>query len=203
MKPPVFGRRIARSEGEGQVTPFPVAPRVDPASPLSNDPQTEPAAEQDASGQSAATSAPAPASSVKPTVASPPSPQDLLRHKIQSIFLQQVDISILARLPRREMSNQIGQLVDEILAERRISLTEIQRRDFITQLINGIFEQSGLIAETPQPAQGAKDGASTGSSKGEDSLSIQAPKMVRVSPAAKAHSDALEDARARIQTILI
>jgi pilus assembly protein CpaF len=171
MKPPVFGRRSARREGEGEVTPFPVTPRHEGI---------------------AAT--PAPTAS---TGESPPATgaMDVTRLKVQSIFLQQVDISILARLPRGELASHVGQLVEEILTERKIDLGEVERRDLVTHLINGILNPNALNT-TPPPSK-PKDAGQ------DEKLAIPTPTIVRASNAAKAHHDALEDARARIQTILL
>lgn len=84
MKPPVFGRRSSRREGEGEVTPFPITPRADVAAAASAAPAELPAAVPQGEAN----------------------PVDVLRIKLQSIFLQQVDISILARLPRADLADR-------------------------------------------------------------------------------------------------
>lgn len=178
MKPPVFGRRTAKREGEGEVTPFPGISRAEPASGAHVAPEpgvSEPSA---------------------PDAAASGEPIDVTRLKVQSIFLQQVDISILARLPRGEIANQVGQLVDEILTERKIALGEVERRNLITHLVNGILNPSGPQAvPPPKPASPA--------AHQDDKLVVPAPTIVRASAASNAHRAALEDARARIQTILL
>jgi pilus assembly protein CpaF len=176
MKPPVFGRRNARREGEGEVTPFPVSPRPESAAtppPAAHAPANEdstPAAARDA--------------------------MDVTRLKVQSIFLQQVDISILARLPRGELAGQVGQLVEEILTERKIVLGEMERRDLITHLINGILNPNALNT-APPPVSKPKEPSQ------DEKLAVPTPTIVRASNAVRARHDALEDARARIQTILL
>jgi pilus assembly protein CpaF len=184
MKPPVFGRRNSRREGEGEVTPFPITPRNDGA------------------GAVASAVAPAPASEQQAGPAAVQSAVDVLRLKIQSVFLQQVDISILARLPRAELAGQVGQLIDEILTERKIVLTDIERRDLVTQLISGILNPNAM--NVPPPADsGPKAKAKAETSSQDDKLAVPTPTVVRASNAANAHRNAVEDARARIQTILL
>jgi pilus assembly protein CpaF len=178
MKPPVFGRRSAKREGEGEVTPFPITPRTDPA-----------LGAQAAAGSAASVSVGA------ADVVAANEPMDVTRLKVQSVFLQQVDISILARLPRGEIANQVGQLVDEILAERKIVLGDVERRNLITHLVNSILNPSGPQAVPPQPAKPA--------AQQDEKLAVPAPTIVRASAATNAHRAALEDARARIHTILL
>jgi pilus assembly protein CpaF len=178
MKPPVFGRRTAKREGEGEVTPFPGTPRTDLAS-----------------GAQATVESGASVSPAVNTVASG-EPVDATRTKVQSIFLQQVDISILARLPRGEIANQVGQLVDEILVERKILLGEVERRNLITHLVNGILNPGGPQAvPPPKPVKPA--------AHQDEKLVVPTPTIVRASAASNAHRAALEDARSRIQTILL
>ncbi len=177
MKPPVFGRRSAKREGEGEVTPFPGNPRTDPA--------------LGSATTASATPVPGAAGDTGPA-----EPLDVTRLKVQSIFLQQVDISILARLPRAEIANQVGQLVDEILAERKIVLGEVERRNLITHLVNSILNPGGPQA-VPPPQQ-AKPAVQQ-----DEKLVVPTPTIVRASAATNAHRAALEDARSRIQTILL
>ncbi len=178
MKPPVFGRRNAKREGE--VTPFPGIPRTDPTL-----------------GAQVAAGFAAPVSPEAADTAPSSEPVDVTRLKVQSIFLQQVDISILARLPRGEIASQVGQLVDEILAERKIVLGDVEQRNLITHLVNGILNPGGPQAVPPSPQQ-AKPALNQ-----DEKLAVPTPVIVRASAATNAHRAALEDARARIQTILL
>ena len=195
MKPPVFGRRNPRREGEGEVTPFPITPRVEtvtaPAVPAA------PPAANEAS---------------TPGVGS--DPVNVIRLKVQSIFLQQVDISILARLPRAELAGQVGQLVEEILTERKIVLNDIERRDLVTHLITGILNPNALNTVPPPSPPSAADSAkpktqaqSQSQAKSEAAAQEEklmlTPTVVRAANVSNAHRDAVEDARARIQTILL
>ena len=195
MKPPVFGRRSSRREGEGEVTPFPITPRADVAAAASAAPAELPAAVPQGEAN----------------------PVDVLRIKLQSIFLQQVDISILARLPRADLAAHVGQLVEEILQERKINLADMDRRDLVTHLINGILNPNATTAVPPPPAA-----ADAGNAKPqpesqpksdsqirsetaalEEKLAVPTSSIVRASNAANAHRNAVEDARARIQAILL
>jgi pilus assembly protein CpaF len=165
MKPPVFGRRSAK--GEGAVALFPVPPRAETG-----------------------------ARTVSPGEPAPPAADDgveMRRLKVQSVFLQQVNLAVLARLPRQTLASQVGTLVDEILAERRLTLDEGERQGLIAQLVEGIGNPHGLRAVTPEPAP-----ATNGE---EDKLALPAPSPR--TPAASAERENLESAKARIQAILM
>lgn len=194
MKAPVFGRRAAKRESEGEVTPFPLSPRSEAGAPSSTQ---APAAPRAPSGGTPAVSSDSVPSKSESTTAGF-DPVDVLRLKVQSIFLQQVDIAILARLPRKDVADQVSRLVDEILTERKIVLGDVERRDLATQLINSILNP-GDVRAASAPAQSEKAETDAQSEK----LTIQTPTIVRASEAANSHRAALEDARSRIQTILL
>ena len=164
MKPPVFGRRTLR--GEGAVTPFPLQPRAEAAA------QTPPVETSSTETENSA---------------------EMRRLKVQSVFLQQVNLAVLARLPRQALSSQVGSLIDEILAERRLVLEESERQGLIAHLVDGIGNPHGLHAVTP-------GGASTGNGE-EDKLALPSPSPR--TPAATAERENLESAKAKIQAILL
>jgi pilus assembly protein CpaF len=164
MKPPVFGRRTTR--GEGAVTPFPLQPRAEATA------QTPPAEVSPAEIEDSA---------------------EMRRLKVQSVFLQQVNLAVLARLPRQTLSSQVGSLVDEILAERRLVLEEDERHALIAHLVEGIGNPHGLHAVAP-------GGAAVGNGE-EDKLTLPSPSPR--TPAATAERENLESAKAKIQAILL
>ena len=192
MRAPVFGRRSTKreGEGEGEVTPFPQTPRNEAKTPHLD----MPAAAAPAEAKAATPVKPEPA----PVV---PTPFDALRLKIQSIFLQQVDIGILARLPRKDVAEQVTRMLEEILSERKITLNEVERRDTATQLINSILNPAEANPAAAPAAAPVKEQSETDAQS--DKLNIRAPTIVRASAAESSHRAALEDARARIQTILL
>ena len=213
MKAPVFGRRSVKREGEGEVTPFPQQhrkePSIAPQAAAGAAPSVPPASATSAPSSQAPAASPSAPAAPKP----PPSsalglnPVDVLRLKIQSIFLQQVDISILARLPRKDVADQVGHLVEEILTERKIVLGDLARRDLVTQLVDSILNPEEARSATappapsPPPAPTLSEQAETDAQS--DKLTIQAPTAARATAAETSHHAALEDARARIQTILL
>ncbi len=162
-KPAVFGRRVLRAEGA--VTPFPLQPRLEALRGAASE---EPAA-------------------VLATIAED-SPEKR-RLKAQSLFLQQVDLAVLGRLPKAALAEQVGVLIGEILAERRLVLEEGERQALIAELVEGIVNPQGL-----RPAKAQENGE-------EDKLTLPAPSP-RVS-AATAERENLESAKARIQAILM
>ncbi|HEY4135594.1 MAG TPA: CpaF family protein [Alphaproteobacteria bacterium] len=162
MKPPVFGRRSAKSEGS--VTPFPTLARAETSASATGEPVAETA-----------------------------DSAELRRLKVQSIFLQQVNLAVLARLPRQSLTAQVGTLVDEILAERRLVLEANEKRDLVAHLVDGISNPHGLRAVPPEPAKPSDDEA------GRLALPAPSPRT----PAASAERENLESAKARIQAILL
>ena len=146
---------------EGAVTPFPVLPR------------------REAPAEAAPTEAPS----------SEDSPERR-RLQAQSIFLQKVDLAVLGRLPRAALAEQVGTLLDEILAERRLALEGGERDGLIADLVEGIANPQGLRAVSPSAGNGE-----------EDKLALPTPSPR--SPAATAERENLESAKARIQTILM
>jgi len=174
MKTPVFGRRVLRTEGA--VTPFPVQPRAEaPAKPPAD-------------------MSPEPASN--PVAASPAAEDspERRRLKVQSIFLQKVNLAVLARLPRAALAGQVGVLVDEILAERRVALEHGERRSLIADLVDGIANPQGVRAVVPPPDKRPGNGE-------EDKLALPTPSPR--TPAANAERENLESAKARILAILL
>jgi len=169
MKAPVFGRRAVRTDGA--VTPFPLQPRAGaparpPCEPLSG---------------------PEPAS---PAIDDSP---ERRRLKVQSIFLQKVNLAVLARLPGAALAGQVGALVDEILAERRLALEPGERQSLIADLVDGIANPQGIRA-VPPPDASAGNGE-------EDKLALPTPSPR--APAANAERENLESAKAKILAILL
>ncbi|MFN4284002.1 MAG: CpaF family protein [Alphaproteobacteria bacterium] len=168
-KAPVFGRRVLRPEGE--VTPFPVPPRREAASAA-------------APSETAPNEAP-----LSEAALSEDSPERR-RLQAQSIFLQKVDLAVLGRLPRAALAEQVGALLDEILAERRLTLGGGERDGLIADLVEGIANPQAIRA-VPPPVENGE----------EDKLALPTPSPR--SPAASAERENLESAKARIQTILM
>ena len=162
-KPAVFGRRLQRAEGA--VTPFPLQPRLEALRGAVNE---------------------EPPAAVATAVEDSP---ERRRLKAQSLFLQQVDLAVLGRLPKAALAEQVGVLIGEILAERRLTLEEGERQALIAELVEGISHPQGL-----RPAKAQENGE-------EDKLALPAPSP-RVS-AATAERENLESAKARIQAILM
>ncbi len=162
MKAPVFGRRVLRAEGA--VALFPLQPRVEAAAkPATETPPETPASED--------------------------SPEKR-RLKVQSIFLQKVNLAALARVPRAALGDQVGRLVDEILAERRLILDAGERQGLIVELLDGITNPQGIRAVVPPAGNGE-----------EDKLALQKPSPR--TPAATAERENLESAKAKILAILL
>ncbi|MGB8273909.1 MAG: CpaF family protein [Alphaproteobacteria bacterium] len=70
--------------------------------------------------------------------------------RIQVIIMDRIDVAAAAQLPRKEIAQQISEIVGEILAEQKIQLNQIEQRDLITLLLNemlGLGPLEALLAD--------------------------------------------------------
>lgn len=68
--------------------------------------------------------------------------------RIQSRLLQRTDVAVLARLPRDILAQQVAMLVDDIVKDTREQVDELDRRNLVTMLVNGVLGE-GMPAEIP------------------------------------------------------
>lgn len=61
------------------------------------------------------------------------------KKQIQPIVLERLDISIAARLPREELAEQLGEIVEEVLGEQKIRLNLAERRDVVNSIIHDML----------------------------------------------------------------
>ncbi len=61
------------------------------------------------------------------------------KNKIQPLLMERIDVTAAAKLPRSELSRQIGELVAEILAEEKMQLNKLEQRDLVTTLLNDML----------------------------------------------------------------
>ncbi len=72
------------------------------------------------------------------------------KKKVQPILMDKMDVSKAIALPRAELSEQIGAIVGEILAEQKMRLNLLEQRDLVTTLINdmlGLGPLESLLAD--------------------------------------------------------
>jgi pilus assembly protein CpaF len=71
-------------------------------------------------------------------------------NRIQAIIMDRIDVAAVSRLPRKEIAQQIGEIVGEILTEQKIQLNQIEQRDLVTLLLNemlGLGPLEPLLAD--------------------------------------------------------
>ncbi len=61
------------------------------------------------------------------------------KKKVQPILMDRMDVSKAISLPRAELSEQIGEIVGEILADEKMQLNLLEQRDLVTTLINDML----------------------------------------------------------------
>lgn len=61
------------------------------------------------------------------------------KKKVQPILMERMDVSKAIGLPRAELSEQIGEIVGEILADEKMQLNLLEQRDLVTTLINDML----------------------------------------------------------------
>ena len=61
------------------------------------------------------------------------------KKQVQPILMDRMDVSKAIALPRAELSEQIGDIVGEILAEEKMQLNLLEQRDLVTTLINDML----------------------------------------------------------------
>ena len=69
---------------------------------------------------------------------------------VQPILMERMDVSKAIALPRAQLSEQIGEIVGEILAEEKMQLNLLEQRDLVTTLINdmlGLGPLESLLAD--------------------------------------------------------
>ncbi len=72
------------------------------------------------------------------------------KKKVQPILMERMDVSKAIALPRAELSEQIGDIVGEILADEKMQLNLLEQRDLVTTLINdmlGLGPLEALLAD--------------------------------------------------------
>jgi pilus assembly protein CpaF len=76
-----------------------------------------------------------------------------LKPLIQATLLSRVDVSILGRLPDRELSEAVETLVNEILAERRLAVAPTAGKTLVQSLVDAIrASQAGTTPIAPPQA---------------------------------------------------
>jgi len=83
---------------------------------------------------------------VKNVSAASQSSIDEAKKKVQPILMEKMDVSKAIALPRAELSEQIGAIVGEILAEQKMRLNLLEQRDLVTTLINDMLGLGPLEA---------------------------------------------------------
>ncbi|MBT4005743.1 MAG: CpaF family protein [Rhodospirillales bacterium] len=58
---------------------------------------------------------------------------------IQAALMERIDVTAASRLPRKELANQISDVVVEILGEMKIQLNLIEQRDLVSMLLNDML----------------------------------------------------------------
>jgi len=58
------------------------------------------------------------------------------KDRVQPLLLEVIDVTTVAKLPRAELAQQIGDIIAEILAEQGEQLNLFEQRDLVTQLVN-------------------------------------------------------------------
>lgn len=69
---------------------------------------------------------------------------------VQPILMERMDVSKAIALPRSELSEQISEIVGEILADEKMQLNLLEQRDLVTTLINdmlGLGPLESLLAD--------------------------------------------------------
>ena len=61
------------------------------------------------------------------------------KQKVQVSLLDRIDVGAASELPRGELAQQIGDVVQEILAEQKIQLNLAEQRDLVTMLLNDML----------------------------------------------------------------
>jgi pilus assembly protein CpaF len=160
MKARRFGRRTQRQEErvEGVAAPDADAPAPDGVDGLPTQTTYFVAAERPADPSpldevSATEVAPVRTEAARPVSAPGEDSFDLLCSRVQSRLLQRFDVTMLARLPRKALSQQIAPLTDELLHELNAEVDELQHRNLVTALL------AGILGEGPKAADSATHAA--------------------------------------------
>ena len=72
------------------------------------------------------------------------------KKKVQPILMERMDVSKAIGLPRSVLSEQIGEIVGDILADEKMQLNLLEQRDLVTTLINdmlGLGPLEALLAD--------------------------------------------------------
>jgi len=67
------------------------------------------------------------------------SPVETAKDKVQPVLLERIDVSAAVQLPRDDLSNQIAEIVAEILVEQKIQLNMAEQRSLGSQLLNDML----------------------------------------------------------------
>jgi len=84
---------------------------------------------------------------------------ELAKKKVQPILMDRMDVTKAIELPRQELSEQIGDIVAEILGEEKLQLNMLEQRDLVTTLINdmlGLGPLEQLLQRIPVACVGAE-----------------------------------------------
>jgi len=72
------------------------------------------------------------------------------KKRVQPLLMEQMDVSKAIGLPRADLSDQISDIVGEILVEQKMQLNLLEQRDLVTTLINdmlGLGPLESLLAD--------------------------------------------------------
>jgi pilus assembly protein CpaF len=72
------------------------------------------------------------------------------KDRVQPILMERIDVSKAVTLPPEELARQISDIINEILAEEKLSLNSAEQRDLVTLLLNdmlGLGPLESLLAD--------------------------------------------------------
>ena len=58
---------------------------------------------------------------------------------VQPILMDRIDVGQAGEMPRNELAHEVGEVVSEILVERKIQLNLLEQRDLVTMLLNDML----------------------------------------------------------------
>lgn len=199
MRAPRFGRRSQRNEAQAEVVRF--AALSDTAIARADSPAAAPEPAETGNGDRTGRS-----DSARPGPAPGDGGFDMLCARLQSRLLQRTDVAVLARLPREGLAQQVAILTDELLADLNAEADEIQRRDLVTRLVNGILGDGQVPPSSagPSPDRAPASGPEGTTPEEKDPLAVAdyAPGPGKVTPLATARTP-IQAAKARIQAVLM
>lgn len=64
---------------------------------------------------------------------------EVICRRVQPMLLERIDLGKALEVPRSDLARQIGGVLDEILAEQKLHLNQLEQRDLVTLLINDML----------------------------------------------------------------